>query len=179
LRAFLAVEYIHAVQRGPSSIPSEGRLLAPAEQQALEGEMEQIVLRSHLFKSLDDAGRQHLLASGFVMRFDAGDIILRQGDAGDTMYLVMDGTVRVETHTAAGGEVQLAELGRGACIGEVSVIKASPRTATVSAVTEVTVVVFARHRIMRILDQHPKVRALLETLIEGRARDAVEKIIGS
>lgn len=140
--------------------------------------MQEIVVRSHLFKSLDDAGRQHLLESGFVMRFDAGDVILREGAAGDTMYLVMEGTVRVETG-APGGPLQLAELGRGACVGEVSVLSGGPRTATVTAITPVTVVTFARHRIQRILDENPKVRALLETLVDARARATVDKLLGS
>lgn len=140
--------------------------------------MEAIVTRSHLFKSLDDAGRQRLLESGFVMRFDAGDVILREGDRGETMYLMMEGQVRIET-SAPNGTLQLAELGRGACVGEVSVLTGSPRTATVTAITPVTAVTFARHRILRLLDENPKVRALLDTLVEARARDTVEKLIGS
>lgn len=171
------VEYAHRVHR-PSSIPSGGRLLDASEQAALEREMEAIVTRSHLFKSLDDAGRQRLLESGFVMRFDAGDMILREGDRGETMYLLMEGQVRIET-SAPNGTLQLAELGRGACVGEVSVLTGSPRTATVTAITPVTAVTFARHRILRLLDENPKVRALLDTLVEARARDTVEKLIGS
>ena len=171
------VEYAHQVHR-PSSIPSGGRLLDASEQAALEREMEAIVTRSHLFKSLDDVGRQRLLESGFVMRFDAGDVILREGDRGETMYLLMEGQVRIET-SAPNGTLQLAELGRGACVGEVSVLTGSPRTATVTAITPVTAVTFARHRILRLLDENPKVRALLDTLVEARARDTVEKLIGS
>jgi CRP/FNR family cyclic AMP-dependent transcriptional regulator len=154
-----------------------GRPLSLDEQAAIERDMEAIVLGSHLFKSLDDAGRKDLIESGFVMRFDAGDMILRQGDPGDTMFLVLEGTVRVETETP-GGTIQLAELGRGACLGEVSVLTRGPRTATVSALTPVTTVTFARHRVERLLAQHPRVRALLEALIAGRARDAVDKILG-
>lgn len=154
-----------------------GRPLSPEEQAAIERDMEAIVLGSHLFKSLDDAGRRDLVESGFVMRFAAGDMVLRQGDLGDTMFLVLDGSVRVETETP-GGVVQLAELKRGACLGEVSVLTRGPRTATVTAVTELTTVSFARHRIERLLSQHPRVRELLEALIAGRARDAVDKILG-
>ncbi len=139
--------------------------------------MEEIVVRSHLFKSLDEAGRRELLSSGFVMRFDPDDVVLREGDPGETMYLVMEGTVRVETR-APTGTVQLAELGRGACVGEGSVLTGSLRTATVTALTPVTAVVFARHRIQRILDASPKVRAVLEALVEGRARQTVEKLLG-
>lgn len=139
--------------------------------------MESIVLGSHLFKSLDEAGRRDLVESGFVLRFDPGELLLRQGDPGDTMFVVLEGTVRVETETP-GGTVQLAELGVGACLGEVSVLTGGPRTATVTALTPVTTATFARHRIERLLAAHPRVRTLLEALVEGRARDAVEKIVG-
>jgi CRP-like cAMP-binding protein len=165
------------VAQFPSSIPNGGRLLDRAEHVALERDMEAIVLGSHLFKSLGDTGRQELLESGVVMRFEAGDVVLCEGAEGDTMYLVMDGAVRVETQTPS-GILQLAELRRGACVGEVSVLTGGPRTATVTAVTPVTMIMFARHRIARVLDQHPKVRALLRTLVEGRARDTVDKIVG-
>ncbi len=158
-------------------IPNGGRALDPTELAALERDMEAIVLGSHLFKSLDLASRGHLIESAFVMMFDAGETILREGDPGDTMFLVMEGTVRVETNGNA-GNLHLAELGRGACVGEVSVIMGAPRTATVTAITDVRVATFARHRVQRVLDQAPKVRALLEQLIEGRAKDTVGKIIG-
>lgn len=163
---------------GPSVIPPSGRALEDAERQALLGDLEAIVASSHLFKSLDQEGRERLIGSGYVLRFEAGDEIIRQGDVGSAMYLVMHGKVRVET-AGVRGAVQLAELGHGACIGEVSVLTGSERTATVVAIEPVQVVAFESHRIQRVIDDYPRVRKLLEAMIEGRARDAVEKIIGS
>jgi len=161
----------------PSSFPTGARTLSTDEVASLERDMADIVAKSHLFKSLDDVTRKELLESAFVMQYDGGEMLLREGDPGDTMYLVMEGTVRVHTHSPQ-GEIQLAELGRGACIGEVSVLMGSPRTATVDAVTDVTCAVLARHRVQRILDANPKVRTLLEALVEGRARQTVERILG-
>lgn len=161
----------------PSSFPTGARTLSTAEVASLERDMEEIVAKSHLFKSLDEGARKDLLESAFVMQYDAGEMILREGDPGDAMYLVMEGTVRVHTHSPQ-GEIQLAELSRGACVGEVSVLMGSPRTATVDAVSDVTCAVLARHRVQRILDEHPRVRALLEALVEGRARQTVERILG-
>lgn len=162
----------------PSVIPPGGRVLELSEHAALLEEMARIVATSHLFKSLDDAGRARVLESGWVATFAAGDELIRQGEPGDTMYLVLEGTVRVQTQSGT-GTVQLADLGRGACVGEVSVLTGGPRTATVTALTDVSAVAFQRHRIERVLVDYPKVRQLLETLVEGRARDTVEKIVGS
>lgn len=165
------------VTHRPSFIPHGGRSLSPEELKSLYADMEAIVRGSHLFKSLDDAAREDLLSYAFVQHFDAGEVILREGDLGDTMILLMEGTVRVHTHSAL-AEIQLADLGRGACVGEVSVLTGSPRTATVDAVTDVTCAVLARHRVERILDGHPRVRELLEALVEGRARNTIERILG-
>lgn len=163
----------------PSVIPPAGRALRPEEHDALSAAMADIVTQSHLFKSLDDAGRAEVLDSAFVRSFGDGATILEQGaepGPDPEMYLVLAGTVRVETETP-GGKVHLAELGRGACIGEVSVLSGGPRTATVTAVGEVNVAAYAKHRIDRVLARYPKVRSLLESVVESRARDTIEKIL--
>lgn len=159
-------------------MPPAGRALEDSERDGLLAELEDIVGTSHLFKSLDVEGRARLIESGYVLAFEAGETIIRQGDEGSAMYLVLQGKVRVET-AGARGAVQLAALGRGACLGEVSVLTGGPRTATVVATEPVQVVTFERHRIERVIGAYPRVRQLLEAMIEGRARDTVEKIIGS
>ena len=165
------------VTHRPSFIPHGGRSLSPDELKALYADMEAIVRGSHLFKSLDEATRADLLSYAFVQHFSAGEVLLCEGDLGDTMFLLMEGTVRVHTRSPL-KEIQLADLGRGACVGEVSVLTGSLRTATVNAVTNVTCAVLARHRVERILEGHPRVRALLEALVEGRARNTIERILG-
>lgn len=162
----------------PSLIPPRGRALDPDEREALERDLETIVGGSHLFKSLDDEGRRELIRTGYVLGFAEGELLMEQGEPGDAMYLLMTGTVRVETSGGGAETVELAVLGRGACIGEVSVLSGGPRTATVRALSDVSAVAFEAHRIQRVVDRHPKVRALLEAMIEGRARATVEKLIG-
>jgi branched-chain amino acid transport system substrate-binding protein len=160
----------------PSEIPPGGRALEPDEHAALFGEMAAIVEKSHLFKSLDPDGQKRVLESGYVCGFSAGDMVMRQGDLGDSLFLVLRGTVAVEADTP-GGKVHLADLGRGAVLGEVAVLTGQPRTATVTATTDVDIVAFARHRIARVLADYPKVRELLESLVESRARDLIEKML--
>lgn len=165
-----------AVSR-PSQIPPGGRALSPAEYARLVEEMTELVDSSHLFKSLDAEGRGRVLESGYVTTFSEGDILLKQGDPGDSMFLILEGKVKVETQTPS-GVVKLAELGKSACVGEVSLLTGQPRTATVTALSDVDAVAFARHRIERVLADYPKVAELLQTLVERRARDTIEKIIG-
>jgi CRP/FNR family transcriptional regulator, cyclic AMP receptor protein len=166
------------VANSPSVIPPQGRALQADEREGLLADISDIVASSHLFKSLDDDGRRELIESGYVVGYDPGQRILVEGEVGSTMYLVLRGKITVETRRVDGGSIHLAELGRGACVGEVSVLTGSPRTATVTAQDEVQVVAFEKHRVQRVIDAHPRVRELLDKMIEGRARDTVSKLIG-
>ena len=133
-------------------------------------------LKSHLFRSLDQEGREKLLEGAVIKRYAPGDVIMVQDDPGLEMYLILSGTVSVKTEIP-GGTVELAELGRGGVFGEVSVLTGCGRTATVTSTTDVEVAAFAKKQIDAVLAGYPKVRELLDTLVEGRARDTVEKII--
>lgn len=139
--------------------------------------METLIKNSHLFKSLDDEGRVRALQESSLHTFAKGTVILREGQPGDEFYLIASGTVRVET-TGADPEhpVELAILGRGAFFGEVSVLTGRPRTASVTAVDDVLVVVFSQDLVERLLEAYPRVRKLLDAIVLGRARDTIEKI---
>ncbi|QQR91142.1 MAG: cyclic nucleotide-binding domain-containing protein [Myxococcales bacterium] len=169
----------HHRDRYLSNIPPTGRALSLEEQQAMMADMQTIVNSSFLFKSLDDEGREKIFRSGYVCSFPEGFVIMRQTEPGDTMYLVLNGKVVVETGGVGGGSLTLAQLGRGACFGEVAVLTGKPRTATVSALEETSCVAFAAHRIDRVLKEYPEIHRLLLSLIESRAKATVEKLIAS
>jgi CRP/FNR family transcriptional regulator, cyclic AMP receptor protein len=135
----------------------------------------QAITGSHLFKSLDDDGRTRLLDGASRVTFDAGQVVVREGDPGEALYLIRRGQVRVST-TCEGETVPLAILGPGACFGEVALLSGRPRTANVIATEPCTMLCFPRQLIEDILTAYPKVRKLLETVVLGRARDTIEKI---
>jgi CRP-like cAMP-binding protein len=130
---------------------------------------------SHLFKSLDDDGRRQLLDTATTVGFEADQVIVREGDPGEALYIIKSGTVTVNT-TRDDQDVPLARLARGACFGEVALLSGRPRTATVVAAEDCTLLCFHRQAIEAVLNAYPKVRKLLETVVRGRARDTIEKI---
>lgn len=69
-----------------------------------------------------------------IRKLDRGAVLARQGDAGDSLFLVLDGVLEV---TVDGHHV--GDLGPGAVVGEHAVLESSPRTATLTASTPVKV----------------------------------------
>ena len=127
-----------------------------------------IVDESLIFRSLSTEVRNQLKQEAKYCHFSAGGTLIREGDAGSQMMIVTNGTVQV-SQRGQDGEVSLAELGKKAVIGEVSVITGTPRTSTVVALEDVSVICFSKETIQSIIESSAKVKSLLFKLIEGRA----------
>lgn len=87
-----------------------------------------------LFRGLEESDLQALLQISRMESFDAGTVIFKEGDAGNVMYLVLDGKVRISRMTPLGSEEALAILGPNQAFGEMSVIEdRADRSATAIA----------------------------------------------
>lgn len=138
--------------------------------------MEQLISKSPLFEKLDDAGRRRLLEGGTLENYSPGAVIMKEGEPGDSFYFLRTGAVEVTTMKGA-EKIKLADLGAGDFFGEVSVITAQPRTATVTALSPVVAIKFQRRKISRVLMDYPDVTKLLNAKIEDRAADTIAKIL--
>ena len=145
---------------------------APAADQELKE-----IQASKLFSSFEHDALEEVLASTELRSFDEGDIIVTEGETGSSLFLIVGGTVKVFTRTEHGSNVPLAELGPGDFFGEVSLLTGKPRTATITARTEVTAIELDAASIDRIAEAHPEVRKVLEDFYEQRAQDTVETVI--
>jgi hypothetical protein len=92
-----------------------------------------------------------------IRTLKAGDVLVEQGSAGDAVFLVLDGVVRVTVD-----DEHVAELGPGAVVGERAALEGGVRTATLTAITPVRVAAAA------VADIDP---AALEELAEGHHRE--------
>ena len=75
------------------------------------------------------------LFSRFGREFAAGDVLFREGDPGDQMYVIQNGTVRI-TKNVAGADRVIAILGPGEFLGELAILNDKPRVATATVVTD-------------------------------------------
>jgi len=88
-----------------------------------------------IFSTLDPTAFDKLLSMLELKRFNDGDTVIRQGDVGDAIYFIARGEVRVVREVAMPGgetkELQLARLGPGSLFGEMALVSADPRGASV------------------------------------------------
>ena len=86
-----------------------------------------------LFSELPAEAFAEVLSALKLRRARSGDVILAEGAPGQSFYVLARGTVGITKHLAHGGDSRLATLHEGAIFGEMALVSASPRTATVTA----------------------------------------------
>lgn len=106
---------------------------------ALRAPSEQMLGGVELFSDLKPAGRRELMAVCERLEFSAGEILFHQGEVADALYIVGSGELQVRAKAPSGEDIQLARLGPGSVVGEISLIAGGPRSATVQALADATV----------------------------------------
>lgn len=126
------------------------RSAAPAELQLLQG--------VPILAPLPLATLELLAGSLVQARYPAGSVVIRQGDAGDRFYVIDQGEV----------EIAGSRFGRGEGFGEIALLRDVPRTATVTAATEVVLYALERDEFIAAVTGHEPARAAADAVIAAR-----------
>jgi len=102
--------------------------------------------------------------------FEPGQVVFREGDRGDWLYVVTEGEVEVVRRAADGTETVLRRLGSGDCFGEIALVSEGPRTATVRALSPTNVLAVDRDAFQALFATLPPLRSFFEQLIATRSR---------
>lgn len=113
-----------------------------------------------------------LLALGTRRRFERGSIIFLEGEDSDRVLVVERGRVKISTQTSAGDEVLLAVRGEGEVLGEVSAVDGEPRSATVTAIDDVTATIIAATAFREFLASRPGAALAVLRTLTRRLRDS-------
>ena len=100
---------------------------------------------------------------------DPSEEIFAEGEAGDALYLVLDGRVRVHRQDRV-----IAELGERECFGEMALLDAAPRSATVTALVETHLLKISREDFQEILNEKPEIAAGIIKVLTRRLRSAIQ-----
>ncbi len=118
---------------------------------------------SDLFRDLDSPVLTALESELELVSLYGGEVLFRQGDQVDSVYVVVSGRLRVVTVDTDGGETLLAELGSGETVGEMAIITGEPRSATVYAIRDTQLARLSKASTERLLQHHPRSMLLVLT----------------
>jgi CRP-like cAMP-binding protein len=124
----------------------------------------------HPLPFLSELGPESLAAvlrSLTVLRLTDGQLVVRQGDAGDTLFLVADGELRVFVKTPA-GDKDVARLFENTLFGEMALITGQPRTASVAAAGDADVIGVSKAALALVTARLPTIRAALDQFSRER-----------
>lgn len=123
-----------------------------------------------IFSGLGERELDLLLEVTTTRRLKAKDVLFRKGDAGNQLYAVLRGRLKILAAGADGKEVMFRINGPGEVIGEIALMDSNPRSATVVAIEACELLTLHRRDLIPFLEKHPKVTIELAGILAGRLR---------
>jgi CRP-like cAMP-binding protein len=103
-----------------------------------------------------------------VSSYGRGERIVHQGDPGDALYVIREGSAIVTIADGQGGEREVARLGRGEFFGEMALLTGEPRTAHVTALDDLEAIVIHKEALQGILARRPGLAHEMAEIVEAR-----------
>jgi predicted acylesterase/phospholipase RssA/CRP-like cAMP-binding protein len=132
--------------------------------------MQLAAMLTGLFGPLDAAALHDLQAELEWIHLVAGATLFKQGDPGDSLYIVVNGRLRVVLADPDGSERNMSEIGRGECVGEFALLTGEARSATLYAVRDSNVVALSQVLFERLLQRYPQAMTQIARFIVKRVR---------
>lgn len=131
-----------------------------------------------LIAAWDAAELQDLLERATLCPMKKGDVMLHQGDPGDHLIILLDGTIRVSMVASNGREIILDYLEPGSVIGEIALLDGGERTASATALGEGQFLKIGAKAFREALEKHPRMAWRLLQEMARRLRNANNTIEG-
>jgi CRP/FNR family transcriptional regulator, cyclic AMP receptor protein len=134
---------------------------------------EDTLARVDLFAGLDKKDLQVLTNACQERTYKAGSTLIKQGDTGVGLYVIISGTVRItQANNPDKAEVDLGTAGPGSVLGEMALLDDLPRSATITAVTDVAALLLPVWEFRTTLRNHPDIALRLLSVLSHRLRKA-------
>jgi CRP/FNR family transcriptional regulator, cyclic AMP receptor protein len=141
----------------------------------LKTEME-LLRRVPLFSGVEPSKLKLLAYTSDPVTYHEGQVLFHMGDRGDAAYVIVHGQAEVSVPTDA-GEIPIAVLSDGDFVGEISILCDVPRTATVTARSELQTLRIRKEPFLQLIGQFPQIAVgMLRTLADRLSRTTGELV---
>ena len=126
----------------------------------------ELLKRIPLFANIDTSKLKLLAFTSERVRFPAGQVLCRQGEIGRAAFIIIDGEADVIVD-AETGPLTVASVGRNDFVGEIAILCDVPRTATVTARSELQTLRIRKDSLLQLISQFPEIAiGMLRTLAD-------------
>ena len=137
----------------------------------VEGLIESVPVLSTLSAEI----RTQIAERSKIAEYGAGEFIVRQGDQGDSLYVIRTGSCGVYIKKTEKQETKIATINSGEFFGEMSLLTGEPITATVKAMEDTTVIVIDKANFSIILNDNPAISVELGEILAKRQKELAEE----
>jgi NTE family protein/lysophospholipid hydrolase len=126
-----------------------------------------------LFGTLDERVVSDIERSIEWKRLGGGEVLFRQGDPGDSLYIVMSGRLRAVVRDAGGSERTVGDVTRGESVGEMALFTGEDRSASIHALRDTELIRFSKPAFEEIMAKYPQVVMQITRILVHRLRQQI------
>jgi CRP/FNR family cyclic AMP-dependent transcriptional regulator len=130
-----------------------------------------------LFSDLKEREIKSLAEFCVERLFEKGQVLVKQGDSGLGLYILVSGKVKIMKKTSTGEELEIAVLGSGDFFGEMTVLDSSPRSANVIALEDTSCLLLTAWEFKARLEERPEIALKVLPVVVRRFRETNEKLL--
>ena len=136
-----------------------------------------LLARTEVFGGLDERELREVAQVAVPRSWQRGEVLFREGDAGDTCYVLRSGSVILTREHQDGRTIALAELRAGAMFGELAMFGGETRSATAEAIEDTTAVALLAPDVQRLIRRRPQIALELLAALAERVRRTNERLL--
>jgi NTE family protein len=137
--------------------------------------VDRLLQSSPVFSGLDPEARAALRKELDLRISRRGDVLMRQGDDADGLYLVGSGRLQVILTTPDGTDVVLSEAGRGQLVGEMALLTDKPRSATIVALRDSHLLFLSTEAFGRVVQAHPQAMRVISSALIDKLMNTIRQ----
>ena len=145
------------------------------EEQKSSFNIEGLLSQVSVFSALSAEIRTQIAERSEIAQYGAGEFIVRQGDQGNSLYIIRTGSCGIYVSRNGRQENRIATIESGEFFGEMSLLTGEPITATVRAMVDTSVIIIDKENFSNILNDNPAISVQLGEILAKRQKELAEE----